>query len=162
MAFLIGPAGDVDPAGQHAGEFESKNHPHGAIQPARAGLGFQMAAGEQLRPVAGRQADDIADAVDVGGQARLGQAAGQPVAGADVVGGEGRAVDAGLVFADLAQGVEVGEQAVGVDLRHGLVPPLSVQCSINPFGPSMADWRSLDTAPAQALSRRQYLWGPAC
>src|SRR5205814_6593511 len=86
------------------------------------------------------KADDIADAVDLRIEPRLRHAVGQPLARRDVVGRQGRTVDASLVGADLAQFVQVAENAVGIDGRHGFLTQTSARNSINRAGHDISPW----------------------
>ena len=70
MAFLIGPGRDIDAAAKRARDLQPVDHAQRAIQPAGMRLGLDMAAEQQLRPVAARAADDVADAVDLRRRAR--------------------------------------------------------------------------------------------
>src|SRR5689334_17134805 len=74
-----------------------------------------MAAQQQLPARATRTSDDIADAVNFRFQPRLGHARNEPVSRLHVLGRVSRPVYAGLVFADLAQRVEIAKQPVAVD-----------------------------------------------
>ena len=117
MALLIGAGDDVHrQAG--AGQGEGGDDAQRAIEPARLILAFDVAAGEQLEAGARVAAQNVADAVDAGFEADLGHPFHQPMPAAHVVGRKGRAVHAGPEAADLAQRVQVSEEAGGVDLGH--------------------------------------------
>src|SRR6185437_14658475 len=51
-------------------------------------------------------------------------------AGFDILRREGRAVHAGSIFADFTQGIEVTQQAVAVDRRHGHAPGPGEPCTM--------------------------------
>ena len=133
MALLIGPRRDIDAAAERARDLQAVDHAQRAIQPAGMRLRLDMAAEQQMRAVAARAADDVADAVDLRLEPGLGHPRRQPVSRLHVLGRIGRPMHAGLVFADLAQRVEIGEQPVAVDAcRHGASV---IPCGrINPSG----------------------------
>ncbi len=115
MALLVRPGRDIDPAAKRARDLQAIDHAQRAIQPAGMRLRLDMAAEQQLRAIAARAAEDIADAVDLGLQPGLGQTCRQPMARLHVLRRICRPMHAGLVFADLAQRVEVAQQPVAVD-----------------------------------------------
>jgi hypothetical protein len=82
-------------------------------------LRFQMAAHQQLFTRRPAPPDDIADAVDMRIQARLGQPSDQPMAGVHILLGEGRSMDTGLVGADVTQGIQIAQQPLAIDVGHG-------------------------------------------
>src|SRR4051794_15286509 len=122
MTFLIGPGSNIDARTQRTGDLQRIDDAHDAIEPAGVVLRLQMAAQQQLATGARIEAIDIADAVDRRFQPGIGQTAGEPVAGLDILRREGRAMHTGFVFADLTYRVEVLQQAVRVDLWHDLAP----------------------------------------
>ena len=118
MAFLIG-------AGHHihrqagAGQGQAGHHAERTIEPTRLILAFEMAAGEELDARPRMLAEHIADAIDGGFKADLLHLLHQPMPALHVLGREGGAVHACLEAAELAQRVQVLEEAGGVDLYHG-------------------------------------------
>jgi hypothetical protein len=84
MAFLVAPGGDLDRAGRvrigidDARSFGRIDHTKRSIEPAGVVLAFEMRARQQLRPGFAAGAEDVADAVDVGHEAGLGQPLRQP------------------------------------------------------------------------------------
>ena len=133
MPLLVRPRRDIDAAAKRARDLQPVDHTQRAIQPAGVRLRLDMAAEQQLRPVAARTADDVADAVDLRLQPGLGHPRGQPMARLHVLRRISRPMHAGLVFADLAQRVEIAKQPVAVDAcRHGASV---IPCGrINPSG----------------------------
>src|SRR5215469_3218342 len=86
-----------------------------------------------MRPIAARATEDVADAVDLGLQPRLGHTRGKPVSRFDIFGRIGWPVHAGFVGADLRQRAQIAKQAVGIDgFRHGAI---AIPCGrISPSG----------------------------
>src|SRR5262249_59475386 len=87
-----------------------------------ARLGAGVRARQQSRPALGAAPDDIADAADPRLQPRLLHAAGEPAPAFDVLRRQVRAMHAGLVAAELGDAAQVAEQALTVDLGHGVGP----------------------------------------
>jgi hypothetical protein len=85
MPLLVRPRGDIDAAAQTTRDLQPIDHAQRAIQPAGVGLRLDMAAEQQLRAVAARAANNVADAVDLGLQPGLGHPRGEPVARPHVV-----------------------------------------------------------------------------
>ena len=83
-------------------------------------LSLDVAAHQEFAPGAWVPTVDIGDPVDLRLQASLGEFVYQPVAGCDVLRGQGGAVDAGFVLADASQFMKVAEQSVAGNLGHGL------------------------------------------
>ena len=80
MAFLVAPGGDLDRAVErrrigieHARGLERVDDAERAVEPAGIVLAFEMRARKELWAGLGADADDIADTVDCGGKACLGQ-----------------------------------------------------------------------------------------
>ena len=115
MAFLIGPCRDVDAVPERAGNLQAVDHAQRAIQPAGVRLRLDVAAEQQVRPLAARASDDVADAVDLRIKAGLGHARRKPVPRFDILRRVGGPVHAGLVRTDLRQFAQVAEQPVAVD-----------------------------------------------
>jgi hypothetical protein len=115
MAFLVAPRRDLDGAFdigigiEHAGGFQRIDDAKRPIEPARIVLAFEMGACQQLRSGFCASAEYVADTVDGGGEVGFRQSRGQPLQRAHMRFGEGRLVHAGLVGADGAQRVEIGE-----------------------------------------------------
>lgn len=87
------------------------DHPH-----TKAGVGeFGVAISGGVW-VAIRAAVDVSDPVDLRLQASLGELVDQPVARCNVLGGQGRSVDASFVLADASQFVKVTEEPIGGNL----------------------------------------------
>ena len=122
MAFLVAPGRDFDgamPRGigiDDAGSLQRIDDAERAIEPSGVVLAFKMGAGQQFRSRPGAGAQHIADAVDVSRQPGVGQLLRKPVQRADMRLGEGRLVHAGLVGADGAERIEIGENAGAVDV----------------------------------------------
>ena len=120
MSFLVAPRCNLDCtldiriAIDDARGLEGIDDAERSIEPARVILAFQMRPRQQSAPGPGAGADNVADAVDLTGKAGFGKPLQQPLQGADVRLGKRRLVNAGLVGADGAQGVEVGENAGAV------------------------------------------------
>ena len=81
MAFLVAPCRDLDGAADarvgidDAGGFQRIDDAERPIEPARVILAFEMRARQQFGPGFRAGAEHIADAVDLGGESGLGQAA---------------------------------------------------------------------------------------
>ncbi len=117
MPFLVGE-GDHVHGQPGTGQRDARHHPQRAVQPARFVLRLDMAAHQQMRPVAGVPPIHVADAVDRGVQPAGLHPLDQPVARLHVLGRVGRAVHTGAELADLAQFVEVAKERLGVDFFH--------------------------------------------
>lgn len=120
MAFLVAPGGDLDRAVEgaigieHARGLERVDDAERAVEPAGIVLAFEMRTRKQLWAGLGTGADDIADTVDCGGKACLGQSRAKPFQRTHMSVGEGRLVHAALVGAERPQCVEVGKDAGAV------------------------------------------------
>ena len=106
-----------------ARELEAVHHAHRAVEPAPGGLGVGMRAHQEGLAIRARAAEHGAESVDAGVEPRLAHALHQPVAGFDVHFGERLAHDARAHPAELAQRLQVVEQALPVDSHHGAVLP---------------------------------------
>ena len=130
MTFLIAPRRNFDSAFgggigiDDAGSFERVDDAKRSIEPARIILAFQVRAGQQFGPGFWTVAEHIANAVDRGGEAGLGKPPGQPFQRAQMRLGERRLVNAGLVGADVAQRMEIGQDAGAIEFRHEPQPSL--------------------------------------
>jgi hypothetical protein len=120
VSFLVAPGGNLDRAFErgigieHAGRFERVDDPERAVEPAGVVLAFEVRSREQLGSRLCAGAKDIADAVDRGGEACVGQLLHQPIQRKLVRLGEGRLVHAGLVRANGTERIEIGENALAV------------------------------------------------
>jgi len=122
-ALLVGPVdqrdghGRLTGGGERAQDLEPTEHPERAVEPAAVGHRVDVAA-EDDGPVARARehGPEIAGLVDVDLHRQLGQALAQPVAGRRPRVRPRDALRALLVLGALAQGAQVGEGAVGVDL----------------------------------------------
>jgi hypothetical protein len=140
MPFLVAPCRDLDRAVDagitvdDARGFERIDHAERPIEPAGMVLAFEMRAREQLRSCFRTGAEHIADAVDCRGEVGIGQVRRQPVQRAQMRLRECRLVHAGLVGADRAQCIEIGEHALAVeatvDAWHGWTPDERLGASI--------------------------------
>ncbi len=108
MALLVGPRGDVDGEvrrvgilGERPRHFEPVDHAHHAIEPAAARLGVGVRAHQEPRAGLGTAADHVAHAVDHRLQPRLLHAPGEPTATLDILRREMRAMNAGLIAAEV-------------------------------------------------------------
>ena len=126
MPFLVAERRDIDAeagAGRVLGEgprrLQRVDDAERAVEPAGMVLRLDVGAGEHLAAGRAGKSQHVADAVDDRLEPGLSHALGQPLARRHVLGREGRPVHAGLVGADLAQRVEIAQQAVGIDGRHG-------------------------------------------
>ena len=122
MAFLVRPGDDLDAAsrivGKDARELQPIDDAERAVEPAAIGLGFAVRADQQT-PLRTRIAPDhIADAVDHGVEPGLAKLVGQPMPRLDIDRRIGRAVNAGLVAAEFGKPLQIGDNALSVDLRH--------------------------------------------
>jgi hypothetical protein len=123
MTFLVAPgrhfnrAVYIRIAVDDSGGLERIDHAERSIEPARVVLAFQMRPRQQFRPGLGAGAEDVADAVDFAPEAGLGKPLHQPRQRGEMRFRKRRLVNAGLVGADGAQRVEVGEDAGAVGAR---------------------------------------------
>ena len=127
MTLLVREGDDVDAlAGGRIGfmdgpgRLEGVNYTERTVQPAGLVLALDVRAGEDVRSIAGRAADDIGYAVDFGGMTKGLELLTKPAPRDHIVFRQCRSVHAGLESPNLAQLVEVAEQAFGVDLDHML------------------------------------------
>ena len=124
MPFLVAPCRDFDGAVgvrvgiDNSGGFEGIDDAKRPIEPAGEILAFEMRSGQQFRPGFCTRAEHIADAVDRGGEPRLGKPLRQPLQRAHMRLGEGRLVDAGLVGADAAERVEIRKDPSAIGVRR--------------------------------------------
>ena len=106
MTFLVAARRDVD-AGIAARLFgrarglERVDAAERAVEPAGLVLRLEMRAGERLARRPRCHAEHVADAVDRRLEPGLRASLGEPVPRRDILGRKGRAVDAGLVGAEL-------------------------------------------------------------
>jgi hypothetical protein len=123
MAFLVAPGCDLDGALDvrvgidDSGGFERIDDPERTVEPAGIILAFEMRTRQQFWSRFRAGAEHIADAIDLGGQSRLGEPLHQPLQRAHMRLGKGRLVHAGLVGADGAECIEVGEDAGAVEVQ---------------------------------------------
>ena len=123
MSFLVAPGCDFDRAVDirigidDAGGFERIDDAERPIEPARIVLAFQMRAGQQFRSGFRAGAEDIADAVDLGREACLGQPLHQPFQRTHMRFRERRLVNASLVGADAAERIEIGKDAGAIGAK---------------------------------------------
>src|SRR5947208_10642319 len=122
MAFLVRPGGDLDAASRiavkDAGELQPINDAQGAVEPAAVGLGFAMRTNQKPAHGAGIAANHIADPVNHGVEPGLAEFVGQPVPPLDLDRRIGRAVDTGLVAAELCKALQIRDNALSVDGWH--------------------------------------------
>src|SRR5487761_2646392 len=127
MPFLVAPCRDFNGAigvrveVENSGGFQRINDTKRPIEPAGIILAFEMRAGQQFRPGFCACAEHIADAVDCGGEVRLGQMLRQPFHRAHVRLRVGRLVNAGLVGADAAECMETRTPPFPAGARPGIV-----------------------------------------
>jgi hypothetical protein len=81
-------------------------------------LRLDVRAGEELATARAGKAEHVADPVDRRLEAGPFHALDEPLARLHVLGRKRRPMHAGLMGADLAQFVEVAQQAIGIDGRH--------------------------------------------
>ncbi len=123
MAFLVAPCCDFDGAFgvrigvDDAGGFQRIDDAERAIEPAGVILAFEMRARQQFRPGFRARGEQIADAVDLTGKSSVGKLLRQPFQRTHMRLREGRLVNAGLVGADAAKGVEVRKDAGAIDVE---------------------------------------------
>src|SRR3984893_1860065 len=148
VALLVRPSGDLDAeprtAGVHGkgrGRLEPVDPPERAVEPAAIGLGLAVRADQQPPPGRAVAADHITDAVDHRIEPGLAQLVGEPMPRLDIDRRISRAVDAGLVAAELGEPPEVAEDARSVNRRH--VEPSS-----------LAGFRYIHLAPPLAVDQR--------
>jgi hypothetical protein len=131
VPLLVGPrdALDAEPGeagvgGESARQLQRVDDAERAVEPAALRLGLAVRADQQAPRRARRAAEYIADPVDDRFEPGLGVLLGEPVARGHVDRGIGRAVDPGLVAAELGQPLQVGDDARSVNSRHS-APNLS-------------------------------------
>ena len=89
---------------------------------AATSMRLDVAAEQQMRPLAACASDDIADAVDFRIEPGLGHARRKPVTRFNVLGRVGGPMHAGLVCANLSQRAQIAEQPVAIDgFCHGAI-----------------------------------------
>ena len=141
MAFLIAIGTNVH---RQAGprERECRHHAGDAIQPAGLVLGFQMAADQQMRAAALVAAEHVADAVDRRIEADGRHFPHQPAPAVHIVPAEGGAMHAGAERAELAQRIEVLQEARGID-RQDLSPwiGMAAACRVIDLRSTVMDFR---------------------
>src|SRR5579871_162451 len=142
MPLLVGPSDNLYPepgaigiGGEGASEFEPVDDTKRAVEQPPAGASVI--------------ANDIADAVNRGVKTCGPELLGKPVARGDILGGIGRAVDAGLVPPEFRQPPEVGDHALTIDARHIWALPLGVAATGRSWRPARLNMISAIRAPAR-------------
>src|SRR4051794_4650772 len=100
-----------------AGGLERIHNAERSIEPASKILAFEMRPGQQFWSGRFSGSQDVADAIDLGGEPCLSQPSHKPIKRVHMGLGKGWFVNAGLICADRPERIQIGQHPSTVHLR---------------------------------------------